>query len=121
MKHTIIVKTSHDLRRFRRDFKALADTVRAAEGTYVMYEVAPSAALPSIISKADFDRVVSGEMYGERAAFSKGVAGGRFLPDRLDRAYGALAREVAQSKASMRGRYKVLTREQYIAYYYQDY
>lgn len=118
MKHTIIIETSHDLRAFRREFRALADTVRAADGKYVMYEVAPSAALPSIISKADFDRVVSGEMYGERAAFSRRVAGGRFLPDRLDRTYGALAREAEQHRVLQRGQRKILNREDFIYYYY---
>lgn len=118
MKYTFIIKTSHDLRAFRRDFKALADTVRAADGKYVMYDVTPSGALPSIISKADFDRVVSGEMYGEPAAFSKRTAGGRFLPDRLDRAYGALARETAQRRTLQRGQLKIMNRAEFIAYYY---
>lgn len=118
MKYVFIIQTNHDLRAFRRDFRALADTVKAADGKYVMYEVAPSAALPSIISKANFDRVVSGEMYGEPAAFSRRVAGGRFLPDRLERAYGALARETAQRRALQRGQRKILNRAEFIAYYY---
>jgi len=118
VKYVFIIQTSHDLRTFRRDFRALADTVKAADGKYVMYEVAPSATLPSIISKADFDRVVSGAMYGEPAAFSRSVAGGRFLPDRLDAAYGALARETAQRTALQRGQRKILTRAEFIAYYY---
>lgn len=118
MKRTIIIQTSHDLRAFRREFRALADTVRAADGKYVMYEVSPSAALPSIISKGDFDRVVSGEMYGEPSAFSRRVAGGRFLPDRLNRTYGALARETAQRSALQRGQRKILNRTDFIAYYY---
>jgi len=118
VKRTIIIQTSHDLRAFRREFRALADTVRAADGSYVMYEVTPSGALPSIISKGDFDRVVSGEMYGERAAFSRNVAGGRFLPDRLNRTYGALAREAEQHRVLQRGQRKLLNRAEFIAYYY---
>lgn len=118
MKHVIISSTNQDLRAFHRDFRALADTVRAADGSYVMYDVTPSAALPSIISKADFDRVVSGEMYGKPAAFSRSIAGGHFLPDRLDRTYGALARHAAQHHVLQRGKRKILNRAEFIAYYY---
>lgn len=118
MRHIIVIHTSHDLRTFRRDFRALADTVRTADGKYVMYDVTPSAMLPSIVSKADFDRVVSAEMYGEPAAFSQSVAGGRFLPDRLDRTYGALARVSGQHRVLQRGQRKILTRAEFLAYHY---
>ena len=94
--------------------------MRAADGKYVMYEDTPSATLPMIVSKADFDRVVSGEMYGEPSAFSQSVAGGRFAPDRLDRAYGALARETAQRRALQRGQRKIMNRAEFIAYYYNS-
>ena len=50
----------------------------------------------------------------ERAAFSKGVAGGRFLPDRLDRTYGALARE-AGLKTEPRKHHNLRDDGQYVA------
>ncbi|SHJ15823.1 hypothetical protein SAMN02744035_02770 [Thalassobacter stenotrophicus DSM 16310] len=82
-----------------------------------MYEVTPSATLPSIISKADFDRVVSAEMHGEPSAFSKRIAGGRFTQDRLDRAYGALARKALKNSIAEHGRSKILSRREYLDYY----
>jgi len=48
------------------------------------------------------------------------VAGGRFLPKRLDAAYGALARAQARKDALVGGAGQVLNRGDYVAYYYGD-
>lgn len=123
MKQTVTIRSSRDLQRFKRDFVKLIDIVRNADGSYVLHVDVKcrSAASPSIISKADFDRVVSPAMHDEPAAFSRKVAGGRFLPDRLDRAYGAFAREQLRQKYDFQYHRKILDRQEYIAYYYPDF
>lgn len=123
MKQTFTLTNSAELNTFRRDFQKLADTVKQADGQYVLFvdTVRGRAAKPSIISKADFDRAVSPAMHLSPAAFSKQVAGGRFLPERLDAAYGALARAQAQHEVLNRGAHKILNRQQYIAFYYGDF
>lgn len=123
MKQTITISSSKDLQQFRQDFVQLIDIVRQADGKYVLHIESPRsfATHPTIISKADFDRVVSPAMYGEPAAFSHKVAGGRFTPDRLDRAYNALTREQMRKQYAGQHRQKVLNRQKYIAYYYPDF
>lgn len=123
MKQSFTITTSKELQKFQRDFQELADTVKSADGEYVLYvdTVRDRSAKPSIISKAEFDRVVSPAMHLAPAAFSKQVAGGRFLPERLDAAYGALARAQAQHEVLNRGEGKVLNRRNYIAYYYGEF
>lgn len=122
MKQTVTISSSRDLQQFKRDFVELIDVVRNADGSYVLHLDIKrrSAASPSIISKADFDRVVSPAMHDEPAAFSSKVAGGRFLPDRLDRAYGAFAREQLRQQYASQHQRKILNRQEYIAYYYPD-
>lgn len=123
MKQTFTITTRKDLKQFQRDFQELADTVKSADGEYVLYvdTARDRAAKPSIISKAEFDRVVSPALHLAPAAFSKKVAGGKFLPDKLDAAYGALARAQAQHEVLNRGVPKLLNRRDYIAFYYGDF
>ena len=123
MRQTITINTSKDLQQFRQDFGELIDIVRQADGKYVLHVESPRsfATHPTIISKADFDRVVSSAMYGEPAAFSHKIAGGRFLPDRLDRAYNALTREQMRKQYAGQHQQKVLNRREYLAYYYPDF
>lgn len=123
MKQTIAITTSKELQQFQRDFQELAKAVKQADGQYVLYVDTKRgiAAQPSIISKSDFDRMVSPAMHRAPAAFSPNVANGRFLPDKLDAAYGVLARAQAQHEVLHRGERKVLNRREYIAYYYGDF
>ena len=121
MRQTFVLETSGDLRHFETEFRRLADTVRSADGKYVLHIDTRSAPSRSIfVDKATFDRAVSPAMHRKPAAFSQTVAGGRFLPDKLDAAYGALAKEAMQNEVLQRGQRKILTREEYIAYYYGD-
>ena len=98
MRQTITISCLDELRRFKREFVKLVDVVKGADGKYVLYLdiVTPNGAQPSIISKSEFDRVVSPAMHKNPSAFSERTAGGRFLPDKLDAAYGALARAQAR-------------------------
>lgn len=123
MKQTITINSTKQLDQFRLEFVELADTVKQADGKYVLYvdTVRGRAAKPSIISRSDFDRVVSPAMHLAPAAFSKKVAGGRFLPERLDAAYGAMARAQAQHEVHQRGAQKILNRKEYISYYYGEF
>ena len=120
MKQVNIINNIQELRRFKSEFAHLIKVVREADGKYVLHvhEDRANGAQKSLISKAEFDRVVSPAMYGSPSAFSKGVAGGRFLPKRLDAAYGALARAQARTDENTRGAGKALNRRDYIAYYY---
>lgn len=119
MKRAVTITTSKELQKFQRDFQELADTVKQADGKHVLYvdNKRGIASHPSIISKADFDRVVSPAMHRAPAAFSPNVANGRFLPDKLNAAYGALAREQMKHEVLQRGAPKILNRQEYIAYY----
>lgn len=119
MKQTVTITTSKELQKFQRDFQELADTVKQADGKHVLYvdNKRGFAAHPSIISKADFDRVVSDAMHRAPAAFSPNVANGRFLPEKLNSAYRALTREQMKHEALHWGERKVLNRQEYIAYY----
>jgi hypothetical protein len=124
VKQTFIIETSKDLKQFKRDFVNLVDVVRRADGKYVLYVDTVQRNSPAnslFVSQADFDRVVSPTMYGKNPAFSQHVAGGRFLPDRLSAAYGALARENARKAIEQHGARKMLNRQEYIAYYYGDF
>lgn len=123
MKQTFTLSNSTELNAFRRDFQKLADTVKQADGEYVLFvdTVRGIATRPSIISKAEFDRVVSPAMHLAPAAFSKRVADGRFLSDKLDAAYGALARAQAQHEVLNRGAPKLLNRRDYIDYYHGEF
>ncbi len=121
VRQTITIRGLADLKKFEKEFIKLVDVVRKADGSYMLHIDRPSKGLKSMfVSKADFDRVVSPQMYGQNPAFSKTVAGGRFKPDRLNAAYGALAREQAKNEVLQRGQHKILNRREYIAYYYGD-
>lgn len=121
MRQTITIRGLADLKLFEREFRELVDIVKKADGNYVLHVDRPSTGhKPMIISKDDFDRVVSPHMYGSNPAFSKAVAGGRFKPDRLNAAYGALACEQAKHEVLQRGKRKTLNKREYIAYYYGD-
>lgn len=123
MRQTITITTSKDLKQFQRDFQELAHTVKNADAEYVLFvdTVCGRAAKPSIISKAEFDRVVSPALHLAPTAFSKRVAGGRFLPEKLDAAYGAVARAQSQHEVLQRGAGKILNRQEYIAFYYGEF
>lgn len=123
MKQTVTINTPHDLRAFKREFAHLVDVVRQADGKYVLYVDIDFGigAQPSIISKADFDRVVSPAMHRAPAAFSDNIAGGRFLTDKLDAAYGAVARETMRRGILQSGQRKILNRREYLAYYYGEF
>lgn len=120
MKQTVAINTLRDLRAFKREFAQLVDVVKQADGKYVLYVDIDRGigAQPSIISKADFDRVVSPAMHRAPAAFSDRVSGGRFLQDKLNEAYGAFARETQQRNILQSGQRKILNRREYLAYYY---
>jgi hypothetical protein len=120
MRQTITINTPRDLLQFKREFAHLVDVVKQADGKYVLYVDIDRGfgAQPSIISKADFDRVVSPAMHRTPAAFSDRVSGGRFLPDKLNEAYGAFARETQQRNILQNGQRKILNRREYLAYYY---
>lgn len=122
MKQTITINTPRDLNQFKREFAHLVDVVKGADGKYILYVDIDRGmgARPSIISKADFDRVISPAMHRPPAAFSHTVANGRFLPDKLDSAYGAVARETMKHSILQSGQRKILNRQEYIAYYYGD-
>ena len=123
MKQSFTITTSKELQKFQRDFQELADTVKSAEGQHILFvdTVRGIATRPSIIPKSEFDRVVSPALHLAPAAFSKKVAGRKFLPDKLDAAYGALARAQAQHEVLNRGVPKLLNRRDYIAFYYGDF
>lgn len=120
MRQTVTINTPRDLNQFKREFANLVDVVKQADGKYVLYVDIDHGigAQPSIISKADFDLVVSPAMHRAPAAFSDRVAGGRFLADKLDAAYGAVARETMKRRILQGGQRKILNRREYLAYYY---
>lgn len=120
MKQSITVSGLQDLRAFKREFAHLVEVVKQADGKYVLYVNIDRGigAQPSIISKVDFDRVLSPVMHRDPAAFSDRVASGRFLADKLDAAYGAVARETQRQRILQSGQRKILNRREYLAYYY---
>ena len=122
MKINVFLRTHRELLDFNRAFGQLSQTVREADGKYRVHIEArtPDAMASCIVSKEAFDRVVSAEMLKDPAAFSKRVAGGRFLPDRLNRTYAALTRETLKQREAARGQRKVLTKREYIAFYHPD-
>lgn len=122
MRQTFVLENLSDLHTFETEFRKLADKVKSYNGKYVLHLDTRRSGCKSIfVSKADFDRVVSPTMYGDTPAFSRKVAGGKFLPDRLDAAYGALSREQARQEYLAKGERKIITnRQEYIAYYYGD-
>ena len=122
MKQTVTINTPHDLRAFKREFAALVDVVKQADGKYVLYVHTASspATRTAFITKAAFDEALSPAMRaGSPSAFSPHIARGRFLPHRLDAAYGAYQR--AQARAALEsnrpGSALIRNRAQYLAVY----
>jgi hypothetical protein len=117
VKQTITINTPQDLKQFQREFVELIDVVRQANGKYVLYvkRDANPATRSAFITKAQFDAALSPAMRtGSPAAFSPHIAGGRFLPHRLDAAYGAYQRAQAQADNTPA---LIRNRDQYLAVY----
>ena len=120
MKQTITINTPQDLKQFQREFVELIDVVRQANGKYVLYvkRDASPATRSAFITKAQFDAALSPAMRtGSPAAFSPHIAGGRFLPHRLDAAYGAYQRAQAQAEIMNNTPALIRNRQQYLAVY----
>jgi len=120
MRHTITVSGLADLRAFKREFAALVDVVKQADGKYVLYVHTQSspATRSAFITKEAFDAALSPAMRaGSPRAFSARIAGGRFLPHRLDAAYSAYQR--AQVRTALEnnrpGSALIRNRQQYLA------
>lgn len=122
MKQTVTISSAADLNQFKREFAYLVDVVRQADGKYVLYvHTATSPTTRSMfISKAAFDAALSPAMRtGAPSAFSRNIAGGRFLPHRLDAAYGAYQRAQARAYIENKrpGSALIQNRQQYLAVY----
>jgi hypothetical protein len=122
MKQTITINTPRDLRAFKREFAHLVDVVKQADGKYVLYvDIDRSPATRSaFITKAQFDEALSPAMRtGSPSAFSPRIAGGRFLPHRLDAAYSAYQRAQVQAalETDRPGSALIRNRAQYLAVY----
>ncbi len=101
MKQTITISSSKDLQQFRHQFVELIDIVRNADGKYVLHVDAKrhSFASPSIVSKADYDRVV-GKRQNPQTSRS--------------------AREQMQKDYETEPHRKVLNRQECLSYYYPE-
>jgi len=104
MKQTITVSSLEELRKFKTEFIEVRDIVKSANGKYIIFVEKRRNNSPGaqsiFITKREFDQALSPAMRtGSPAAFSPNVAGGRFLPHRLDSAYSAYQR--AQAKADI--------------------
>lgn len=122
MRQTVTINTPRDLNQFKREFAYLVDVVNQADGKYVLYvDIDRSPATRSaFVTKAQFDEALSPAMRsGSPSAFSPHIAGGRFLPHRLDAAYSAYQR--AQVKSALEtarpGSALIRNRAQYLAVY----
>lgn len=116
---TTVIK-DENLRQYSRDLAELIKVVKAANGRYVLYvDTVKSATTQSaFISKSEFDNAISPTMYGNPSAFSQKVAGGKFLPNRLNAAYGAYTRAQAQAQTRASSGTKVIrNRADYLAVY----
>jgi hypothetical protein len=123
VKQTITVNSAADLKQFKREFGELVDIVRRADGKYILYvtkaDTSPGAQ-SIFITKREFDLALSPAMRtGSPAAFAPNVAGGRFLPHRLDSAYSAYQRAQAQADITdtVPGSAMIRNREQFLAVY----
>lgn len=119
MKQTITINGPQDLKQFKREFAELIDVVRQADGKYVLFVDTKWDNSPTtrsmFITKAQFDAALSPAMRtGAPSAFSPYIAGGRFLPHRLDGAY-----QRAQARAEIMDNVPALirNRQQYLAVY----
>lgn len=122
MRQTITINTPRDLNQFKREFANLVDVVKQADGKYVLFvNIDRSTATRSaFITKTQFDEALSPAMRGgSPSAFSPHIAGGRFLPHRLNAAYHAY--QQAQVRASLEngrsGSALIRNRAQYLAVY----
>ena len=116
---TTVIK-NEELRQYSHDLAALIKQVKAANGRYVLYvdTVNSPTTQSAFISRAEFDNAISPTMFGSPAAFSNKVAGGKFLPKRLNAAYGAYTREQAQAHSRENSGNKVIrNRADYLAVY----
>lgn len=116
---TTVIK-DENLRQYSHDLAELIKVVRAANGRYVLYvDTVKSATTQSaFISKSEFDNAISPTMYGSPSAFSQKLAGGKFLPHRLNAAYGAYTRAQAQAQTRASSGTKVIrNRAEYLAIY----
>lgn len=123
MRQTITVSSLNELRQFKKEFVQLIDVVKAADGKYVLYvhtrrDNSP-ATRSAFITKRQLDEALSPSMFGSPRAFSPNIAGGRFLPHRLDAAYSAYLR--AQARADITdtvpGSALIRNKQQYLAVY----
>ena len=103
MKTTITIQTSKDLKAFKRDFGELADFVKRSDDTYIMHLETHKPKnrfnQPMFLTKAQFNAALSPAMQsGAPSAFSPHIAGGGFLPQRLDKAYFDYCRAQARAE-----------------------
>lgn len=116
---TTVIK-DENLRQYSQDLAALLKVVKAANGRYVLYvdTVKSVTTQSAFISKSEFDNAISPTMYGRPSAFSQKVAGGKFLPNRLNAAYGAYTHAQAQAQTRAGSGAKVIrNRAEYLAVY----
>ena len=123
MRQTITVSSLNELRQFKREFIEIRDIVKSANGQYVLYvhtrrDNSP-ATRSAFITKRQLDEALSPSMFGSPRAFSPNIAGGRFLPHRLDAAYSSYLR--AQARADITdtvpGSALIRNTQQYLAVY----
>lgn len=103
MRQTITIQISKDLKAFKRDFGELADFVKRSDGSYIMHiettKPKNSFNQPMFLTKAQFNAALSPSLrVGPPSAFSPQVAGGEFLPFRLNAAYSAYQRAQARAE-----------------------
>ena len=123
MRQTITVSSLEELRQFKKEFVQLIDVVKAADGKYVLYVDTRRDNSPAtrsmFITKRQLDEALSPAMFGSPRAFSPNIAGGRFLPHRLDAAYSSYLR--AQARADITdtvpGSALIRNKQQYLAVY----
>ena len=124
MRQTITVSSLEELRQFKKEFVQLIDVVKSANGQYILFvdirrDNSP-ATRSAFITKREFDSALSPAMRsGSPSAFSPNIAGGRFLPHRLDAAYSSYLR--AQARADITdtvpGSALIRNKQQYLAVY----
>lgn len=124
MRQTITVSSLNELRQFKKEFVQLIDVVKSANGQYILFldtrrDNSP-ATRSAFITKRQLDEALSPAMRsGSPSAFSPNIAGGRFLPHRLDAAYSSYLR--AQARADITdtvpGSALIRNKQQYLAVY----
>ena len=124
MKQTFTVSSLEELRQFKKELVELIDVVKSSQGQYVLYVDTQRDRSPSqqsiFITKAQFDAALSPAMRaGPPSAFSPHIAGGRFLPYRLDAAYFAYQRAQARAEITdgVPGSAIIRNKQQYLAVY----